>query len=80
MPLKGQAKTDYMRKYMRRRRSGQPKPPPPRARIRCLFCAEAPASDRIMIGDGVSHICESCIAEAVKTVAAERDRRREPGV
>jgi ClpX C4-type zinc finger len=78
--LKGQAKTDYMREYMRRRRAGQatakppkppkpkPAPPPPPAKT-CWFCHAPRSSERMLVGNDGIYICETCVAEAVAVIA-----------
>jgi hypothetical protein len=73
--LKGEAKTAYMRDYMRRKRAKQAKPVP-KVEVQCLFCGESPSANRIVVGDGVSrNICESCVAEAAEAIAAARAQR-----
>jgi hypothetical protein len=66
LALTGEAKTRYMRDYMRRRRS-------PRVQA-CDFCGEDAAPDRMLIHDCDStvFICEHCIALAAATVAERR--------
>jgi hypothetical protein len=77
MPLKGQAKTDYQRDYMRRRRAGEatarprwkrPKlteSPPPRPKPRCSFCGEQKVP---MASNDFFHICGDCAREAVAVI------------
>jgi formylmethanofuran dehydrogenase subunit E len=107
MPLTGQAKVDYQRDYMRRRRANQPAPPPKPAweppqslirakaipearrqeqaterereaeaaqqrRVKCSFCGEPSSPTRIVVGDGRTRICDVCVDEAVKVIAAHR--------
>jgi hypothetical protein len=76
---------DYMREYMRRRRAGlatakprppkpppQPKAEPPKRVLKCWFCDEPQSSERILVGDGMMHICEVCVGEAVALIAARK--------
>jgi hypothetical protein len=74
MPLKGKAKTDYQRGYMRRKRAGlptatprPPKPKPPDKPIRerhCSFCYEL-FDRRALFRNAEGAICEKCVREAV---------------
>ena len=72
--LTGEAKRNYQREYMRRRRAGlptaasrPPKPKPPEKPIRqryCSFCYEL--FDRRNLFRGVDGaICETCVCQAV---------------
>jgi ClpX C4-type zinc finger len=68
MPLTGQAKVDYQRHYMRRKRNGSK----PRA---CSFCDEPGTPDRLLVGDDENcTICEACITLAVARIAEARGR------
>jgi hypothetical protein len=45
--------------------------------LRCLrsrrpFCQEPAWPTRILVGDGFTHVCEACVAEAVEIIAAKR--------
>jgi ClpX C4-type zinc finger len=87
MPLQGEAKKDYQRDYMRRRRAGlltprRPKAAPPpvkpapeKPKPHCWFCGETASDERFLIGKGHPqdvHICESCVAEATALIAKQR--------
>jgi hypothetical protein len=72
MPLKGQAKTDYQREYMRRRRRAQrglpepPKPKPqPRRQQECRLCGERLAPRRCMMNRRSWFICFTCADDIV---------------
>jgi ClpX C4-type zinc finger len=70
MPLTGQAKSNYMREYHRRRNAGAAKPSPA-----CSFCGEAGSSDRLLVGDQDCIICEDCITLALARIAEARGGR-----
>jgi hypothetical protein len=70
MPLTGQAKSDYMREYHRRRNAGQAKP----SVASCDFCGKAGSPDRLLVGDQDAIICEDCITLAVARIAEARGR------
>jgi hypothetical protein len=67
MALSGQAKAEYQREYMRRRRAEAPRPS-------CSFCGEAGSSERLLVGDQDCVICEECIALATARIAEVRGR------
>lgn len=67
MVLSGQAKGEYQRDYMRRKRDAA-KPSVPT----CSFCGEAGSSDRLLMGDADAIICEACITLAVARIAHAR--------
>ena len=71
MALIGQAKAEYQREYMRRRRStGAARAPV------CSFCGEAGSSERLLVGDAEDcTICEACITLAVARIAEARGRQ-----
>jgi hypothetical protein len=69
MPLTGQAKVDYQRHYMRRKRNGSQAKPSV-----CSFCDETGSNDRLLVGDGCAIICEACITLAVARIAEARGR------
>ena len=62
MALTGQAKADYQREYMRRRRNGAAKP----SAVVCSFCDEPGSPDRLLVGDQDTIICEACVSLAVR--------------
>jgi hypothetical protein len=64
MALSGQAKADYLREYMRRKRSV----------LTCSFYGEAGSDDRLLVGDEDAIICEDCITLAVARIAEARGR------
>ena len=66
MALAGQAKAEYQRDYMRRKRSRRAANP------KCSFCGEAWSSDRLLVGDEDAIICEQCITFAVAVIAKVR--------
>jgi ClpX C4-type zinc finger len=68
MALTGQAKVDYQREFMRRKRNGSA------AKPRCSFCREPGNADRLLVGDQDCVICEQCITLAVARVAEARGR------
>jgi hypothetical protein len=71
MALNGQAKAEYQREYMRRKRNGsQAKPSVPR----CSFCDQPGSPDRLLVGDEAAIICEDCITLAVARIAEARGR------
>jgi hypothetical protein len=72
MALAGQAKADYQREYMRRKRTGSAKTAKPPT---CSFCGEAGNSERLLVGDADCCICESCVALAVARIAEARQAR-----
>jgi len=62
MALSGQAKSEYQREYMRRKRNGaQAKP----SVVTCSFCDEPGSADRLLVGDDSTLICEACVSLAV---------------
>jgi hypothetical protein len=67
MALSGQAKAEYQREYMRRRRGEAPQPS-------CSFCGEPGSSERLLVGDQDCVICEECIALATARIAEVRGR------
>jgi ClpX C4-type zinc finger len=69
MPLTGQAKSDYMRDYHRRRSTAQPS-----VVSTCSFCGEPGSPDRLLVGDQDAIICEECITLAVARIAEARGR------
>ena len=66
MALAGRAKADYQREYMRRRRNGPAKP------ATCSFCDEPGSTDRLLVGDADTIICEACVTLAVARIAEAR--------
>jgi hypothetical protein len=64
MPLSGQAKTDYQRDYMRRKRNVRT----------CSFCDEPRSDDRLLVGDDACCICEQCIVLAATRIREARSR------
>jgi hypothetical protein len=68
MALTGQAKAEYQRTYMRRRRSAEVAQPS------CSFCGEPGSSERLLVGDQDCTICEECIALATVRIAEARCR------
>jgi hypothetical protein len=88
MPLQGEAKKLYQRKYMRKLRAGLPtaKPRPPkrppvkpeqrkRPPPRCMFCTKPASAKRILVGDGFTHICERCVTKASHVIRRSRASR-----
>jgi hypothetical protein len=86
--LKGKAKVDYMRDYMRRKRAGQvtrnPRPPYRRKRseypplVFCAVCGDArwlPEGPIFVEWDQNEPICEKCADKASELVAEARGRR-----
>jgi hypothetical protein len=75
MPLSGQAKTEYQREYMRRRRSnGLAKRAKPAT---CSFCNDPGCADRRLVSDldGIVFICEGCLAMALAMAEIAEARR-----
>jgi hypothetical protein len=71
--LKGEARRNYMRAYMRRRRAGLPTKTTTRlGRPYCSLCWNPPSRDRILISAGQIMLCEVCISRCAKLVAAQR--------
>jgi hypothetical protein len=72
MPLQGEAKKDYQREYMRRRRAGLPtRASKPKGKC-CSLCGQPPSRERIVIASGRGiRICECCVAEASALIAAQ---------
>ena len=69
MALTGQAKADYQREYMRRRRHDWAANP------MCSFCDEPGSPDRLLVGDNEDcTICEACVTLAVAGIAKVRGR------
>jgi hypothetical protein len=69
MALSGQAKAEYQRTYMRRRRIAEASQP------RCNFCGETGSHERLLVGDQDNCvICEECIALATARIAEARRR------
>jgi hypothetical protein len=68
MALSGQAKADYQREFMRRKRNRRAANPT------CSFCGEAWSSDRLLVGDEDAIICEQCITLAGAVIAKARGR------
>jgi hypothetical protein len=68
MALSGQAKVDYQREFMRRKRNGSA------AKPRCSFCDEPGSAERLLVGDQDHIICEDCITLAVARIAEARGR------
>jgi hypothetical protein len=68
MALSGQAKAEYQREYMSRRRRAEASQP------RCNFCGELGGNDRLLVGDQDCVICEQCITLAVARIADVRGR------
>jgi ribosomal protein L37AE/L43A len=66
--LTGQAKAEYQREYMRRKRNGSA------AKPSCSFCDEPGSAERLLVGDSDCVICEQCIALATARVAEARRR------
>jgi hypothetical protein len=73
MALSGQAKAEYQREYMRRKRNAATAKP---SVTECSFCNEAGGVDRLLVSDhdGAVFICEACIAMAVDSIAGARGR------
>ena len=76
MPLKGEAKTQYMRDYMRRKRAGlptatprppKPKPPKPIRTRHCSFCYEL-FDRRALFRSSEAAICGRCVRLAVNAL------------
>jgi hypothetical protein len=70
MALAGQAKAEYMRDYMRRKRNGAAKP------AECSFCYEPRSNDRLLVSDheGTIFICDVCVSLASAKIAEVRRR------
>ena len=68
MALSGQAKAEYQRTYMRRRRCAEASQP------RCDFCGEPGSAERLLVGDRDCVICEDCITLAAARIAEARGR------
>jgi hypothetical protein len=68
MALSGQAKAEYQRDYMRRRRRTEAWQPG------CSFCGEPGSNERLLVGDQDCVICEECIALATARIAEVRGR------
>jgi hypothetical protein len=73
MPLKGEAKTEYQRNYMRLKRAGlptatprppKPKPDKPIRERHCSFCYKL-FDRRALFRDFEGAICEKCVRQAV---------------
>jgi hypothetical protein len=71
--LRGEAKREYQKAYMARRREAERAQKAARPKTkRCSHCDKPAAKDRIVVGDGVVNICEACVDEAVKLIVRER--------
>ena len=69
MALSGQAKSEYQREYMRRKRNGaQAKP----SVVTCSFCDEPGSADRLLVGDDSTIICKACVSLAVASIPEAR--------
>jgi hypothetical protein len=68
MALSGQAKAEYQRTYMRRRRGAEA------SQRGCNFCCEPGSNDRLLVGDQDCVICEQCVALATARIAEARRR------
>ena len=68
MALAGQAKAEYQRDYMRRKRNRRA------AKPMCSFCGKEWSSDRLLVGDEDAIICEQCATLAVAVIAKVRGR------
>jgi hypothetical protein len=78
MPLTGQAKTDYQRRYMRNRRAKQAAAKPTPVSVqRCDFCGQPKSGMLVGSRDGFAKICEACVMEAVEVIRRSRPAKRE---
>ena len=55
-----------------RKREAEEREAAKKAPARCSFCREPTSSDRMMVGDGVHFICESCVTEAASAIATHK--------
>ena len=55
-----------------RKREEQEREAAKKAPARCSFCRERASPDRILVGEGIYFICESCVAEFANLIAAQK--------
>jgi ClpX C4-type zinc finger len=58
-----------------RREQKRNPPPKPVRKPTCSFCYEPQSATRIFVNNGFTNICEMCVAECVKVIAAMKAER-----